>query len=114
MEAKLGRQVCGGELYAAHFLGADAACKLIRGTDATPNASAAQLFPDAASANASVFFHADGSAKSVREVYDWAMRSRAARRLSPTVQPRRQRASPKPPTWPALPWTPISKRCWPA
>src|SRR3984885_6827313 len=27
MEANLGRQVCGGELYAAHFLGADGACK---------------------------------------------------------------------------------------
>ncbi len=74
MEANLGRQVCGGELYAAHFLGADGACKLIRGTSATPNASAAQLFPDAAGANRDVFFHADGSAKSLREVYDWAMR----------------------------------------
>jgi len=74
MEANLGRQVCGGELYAAHFLGADGACMLIRGTVATPNASAAQLFPDAASANRDVFFHADGSAKSLREVYDWAMR----------------------------------------
>jgi len=74
MEASLGRQVCGGELYAAHFLGADGACKLIRGTVATPKASAAQLFPDAASANRDVFFHADGSAKSLREVYDWAMR----------------------------------------
>ena len=74
MEADLGRQVCGGELYAAHFLGADGACKLIRGTVATPNASAAQLFPDAANANRDVFFHADGSAKNLREVYDWAMR----------------------------------------
>jgi hypothetical protein len=74
MEANLGRQVCGGELYAAHFLGADGACKLIRGTVATPSASAAQLFPDAASANRDVFFHADGSTKSLREVYDWAMR----------------------------------------
>ncbi|HEX4118281.1 MAG TPA: hypothetical protein VHX99_05720 [Rhizomicrobium sp.] len=74
MEANLGRQVCGGELYAAHFLGADGACKLIRGTSATPNASAAQLFPDAANANREVFFHADGSAKSLREVYDWTIR----------------------------------------
>lgn len=74
MEANLGRAVCGGELYAAHFLGADGACKLIRGSQATPNASAAQMFPDAANANREVFFHADGSAKSLREVYDWAMR----------------------------------------
>jgi hypothetical protein len=73
MEANLGRQVCGGELYAAHFLGADGACKLIRANQAQPAAGAAGLFPDAASANRDVFFRADGSAKSVREVYDWTM-----------------------------------------
>lgn len=73
MEANLGRQVCGGELYAAHFLGADAACKLIRTSQSTPSASAAQIFPQAAGTNRNVFFHADGTAKSVREVYDWAM-----------------------------------------
>lgn len=73
MEANLGRQVCGGELYAAHFLGADAACKLIRTSQNSPSASAAQIFPQAAGANRNVFFHADGTAKSVREVYDWAM-----------------------------------------
>ena len=73
MEANLGRQVCGGELYAAHFLGPDAACKLIRTSQNTPAASAAQIFPQAAGANRNVFFHADGTAKSAREVYDWAM-----------------------------------------
>ena len=73
MQAALGRPVCGGELYAAHFLGPDAACKLIRASQSTPNTSAAALLPSAAGANKSVFFHADGSAKSVREVYDWAM-----------------------------------------
>lgn len=74
MRASLGREVCGGELYAAHFLGPDAACKLIRLVGANPSASAAAQFPQAASANKSVFYHADGSSKSVREVYDWAMR----------------------------------------
>jgi hypothetical protein len=73
MQASLGRPVCGGELYAAHFLGPDAACKLIRASQSAPAASAAALLPNAAGANKSVFFHADGSAKSVREVYDWAM-----------------------------------------
>jgi hypothetical protein len=73
MEANLGRAVCGGELYAAHFLGADAACKLIRTSQSAPQADAAQIFPQAAGANRNVFFHADGTAKSVREVYDWAM-----------------------------------------
>ena len=73
MEASLGRPVCGGELYAAHFLGADAACKLIRTSQSAPSANAAEIFPQAASANRNVFFHSNGSAKSVREVYDWAM-----------------------------------------
>jgi hypothetical protein len=74
MRASLGREVCGGELYAAHFLGPDAACKLIRLADSVPGASAAAQFPQAAAANKSVFFHADGAPKSVREVYDWALR----------------------------------------
>lgn len=74
MASALGRPVCGGELYAAHFLGADAACKLIRLKDAAPGASAAREFPQAASANKHVFFNSDGSAKSVRDVYDWALK----------------------------------------
>lgn len=72
MEGSLGRQVNGGELYAAHFLGADSACRLIRLNESSPDASAAAVFPKAASANRSVFYRADGTAKSVREVYDWA------------------------------------------
>ena len=74
MKASLGRDVCGGELYAAHFLGPDAACRLIRLAGNDPSASAASQFPQAASANKTVFFHADGQPKSVREVYNWAMR----------------------------------------
>ncbi|HEY4076755.1 MAG TPA: transglycosylase SLT domain-containing protein [Rhizomicrobium sp.] len=74
MKASLGRDVCGGELYAAHFLGPDAACRLIRLAGNDPSASAAAQFPQAASANKTVFFHADGQPKSVREVYNWAMR----------------------------------------
>ena len=78
MQSQLGRTVCGGELYAAHFLGADAACKLISLNQAAPATSAASLFPQAAAANKSVFFHADGKAKSVREIYDWAMQQPGA------------------------------------
>ena len=73
MQNTLGRDVCGGELYAAHFLGPDAACRLIRMNDSTPNATAASVFPQAAGANKNVFYRADGAAKTVREVYDWAL-----------------------------------------
>jgi hypothetical protein len=78
MQTLLGRPACGGELYAAHFLGPDAACKLIRVSESAPGASAAALLPNAAGANKNVFFHADGSAKSVREVYDWVMQQPGA------------------------------------
>ncbi|HTQ15006.1 MAG TPA: transglycosylase SLT domain-containing protein [Rhizomicrobium sp.] len=74
LENTLGRNVRSGELYAAHFLGPGAACKLIRMSSATPDACAASAFPAAADANRGVFYHADGSAKTVREVYNWAMK----------------------------------------
>ncbi len=74
LQNALGRQPCGGELDAAHFLGPEAACKLIKLAENNPGMSAAAQFSAAASANKTVFYHADGSAKSVREVYDWALR----------------------------------------
>jgi len=74
LESSLGRNVCNGELYAAHFLGPESACRLIRLSEAQPQTSAASVFPQAASANRPVFYNADGTAKSVREVYDWAMK----------------------------------------
>ena len=73
LEARLGRGVCDGELYAAHFLGPGAACQLIELNGSNPSASAAAALPAAAEANRTVFFNRDGSAKSVREVYDWAL-----------------------------------------
>ncbi len=74
LEGSLGRSVCGGELYAAHFLGNDAACRLIRMNDSQPEASAASTFPAAADANRGVFYHRDGTAKTVREIYNWALK----------------------------------------
>ena len=73
LENSLGRSVCGGELYAAHFLGTDAACRLIRMNDSQPNAIAADAFPAAANSNRSIFYHRDGTPKTVREVRDWAL-----------------------------------------
>ncbi|HEY0283276.1 MAG TPA: transglycosylase SLT domain-containing protein [Rhizomicrobium sp.] len=85
MQNSLGREVCSGELYAAHFLGADAACRLIRMNDTTPNATAASVFPQAAGANRSVFYRADGAAKTVREVYDWALNQPSAASQTPVA-----------------------------
>jgi hypothetical protein len=67
MEAALGRGVSAGELYVAHFLGPKAAISMIKAAEATPKASAADMFPAAAAANRSIFY-AGGQAKSVANV----------------------------------------------
>jgi hypothetical protein len=68
LAGRLGRQPSEGELYIAHFLGASGAAKLIAAAG-TGNPSAAELFPNAASANRSVFYNREGRARSASEVY---------------------------------------------
>lgn len=67
--ASIGRQPTNGELYIAHFLGADGAGKLINGAARRPQASAAAMFPHAAAANHNIFYDSHGRARSVGEVY---------------------------------------------
>jgi hypothetical protein len=69
LSAALGRQPSEGELYIAHFLGSEGAMKLISTMTSQPGANAAQMFPQAASANASIFFDKSGQPRSVSEVY---------------------------------------------
>lgn len=68
--ATIGRAPTEGELYAAHFMGSAGAADLIRRVQSAPSAKAADLFPDQAQANRSVFFDGNGRARSVKEVYD--------------------------------------------
>lgn len=64
----LGRQPTEGELYIAHFLGANGAKRFLSLRAANPNAPAAAAFPEAARANKSIFYNANG-ARSVDETY---------------------------------------------
>ena len=73
LECALGRKVCAGELYAAHFLGESGAKRLITLNEQRSGARADLAFPDAAKSNRNVFYHADGRAKTVGEVHAWAM-----------------------------------------
>jgi hypothetical protein len=68
LSARLGRPPSEGELYIAHFLGASGAAKLITSTGQS-RSSAAELFPNAASANRSIFYDKQGRARSAGEVY---------------------------------------------
>jgi len=67
--SNIGRQPTNGELYIAHFLGADGAGKLINAASSRPQTSAAAMFPNAAAANRNIFYDHSGRARSVGEVY---------------------------------------------
>jgi hypothetical protein len=69
LTGKIGRRPTDGELYMAHFMGVGGAAKLISNAEDNPQASGAQLFPNAAAANRSIFFEDSGRARSVSEVY---------------------------------------------
>ncbi len=62
-----GFQANSGALYMAHFLGPAGAEKFFEGLARNPNASAASLFPQAASSNSSVF-----AGKSLSDLGQWA------------------------------------------
>jgi Transglycosylase SLT domain len=69
LTGKIGRRPSDAELYMAHFMGVGGAGKLISSAEDNPKASAAQMFPNAAAANRSIFYDRSGSARSVSEVY---------------------------------------------
>lgn len=64
----LGRGVDAPDLYLAHFLGATGAGLLLGADKTDPDKAAANLMPAAAKANRSVFYTADGAARSASEV----------------------------------------------
>jgi hypothetical protein len=57
------------ELYLAHFLGAGGASSFLNAMRTNPNTKSADILPNAASTNSSVFFGADGEARSVAQIY---------------------------------------------
>ncbi len=65
----IGRRPTDSELYMAHFMGVGGAAKLITNAEDNPQASGAQLFPNAAAANRSIFYDSSGQARSVSAVY---------------------------------------------
>jgi hypothetical protein len=67
LRGRTGRDPSAGELYAAHFLGPAGSARLIETAQASPHVSAASLFPQAADANRSIFFHG-GRSLSVSQV----------------------------------------------
>jgi hypothetical protein len=69
LTGKIGRRPTDAELYMAHFMGVGGAAKLISNAEDNPKASGAQLSPNAAAANRSIFYDSTGRARSVSDVY---------------------------------------------
>lgn len=70
LEAKLDRLVEPADLYLAHFLGLNGAVNFLTDMEHDPNQGAASACPKAAAANRSVFYRADGSQRTLKEIYD--------------------------------------------
>ncbi|EFO29101.1 putative lytic transglycosylase [Roseibium sp. TrichSKD4] len=70
LSRKIGREPSDGELYMAHFLGATGASRLINAVDSNPDLRADALFGKQARANKPIFYHRNGSPRSMTEVYD--------------------------------------------
>lgn len=70
LERKLGRTVDSTDLYMAHFLGPGGAAKVLKAKDQDPTQAAAELLPQAARKNPSVFYDSNHSARSVAAVYE--------------------------------------------
>lgn len=68
LQGALGRPVGDTELYLAHFLGSGGATRFLTERQSNPAKPAAALFPDAASANPSIFYD-QGRARSLDEVF---------------------------------------------
>lgn len=69
LKSAFGRMPSAGELYIAHFLGAQGAEKMFRAGLENPEQLAVNLFPRQASANRAIFYDRNGQARSIRQVY---------------------------------------------
>lgn len=68
LRGRFGRMPSPGELYIAHFLGAEGAAKLFEAGLSDPEQIAARLFPRQARTNPAIFYE-QGRARTIREVY---------------------------------------------
>jgi soluble lytic murein transglycosylase-like protein len=86
LTGKIGRRPNDAELYMAHFMGVGGAGKLIQNAEDNPNASAVQMFPNAAAANQSIFYDRSGQPRSVSQVYSVLSTRYAAAAISPVTR----------------------------
>jgi len=69
LQGNVGGKIGGTELYLAHFLGVGGASDFLNEMHSNPNATAANVLPEAASANPSVFYNATGQPRTLTQIY---------------------------------------------
>lgn len=70
IEGRIGRAAEPVDLYLAHFLGSAGAVRFLSAWAENPDQPGAVMMPEAAAANRSVFYAADGSMRSLGEIRD--------------------------------------------
>jgi hypothetical protein len=68
LKSRFGRNPSAGELYIAHFLGAEGAERMFKAGLENPDQLAVNLFPRQADANRAIFY-SNGQPRTIREVY---------------------------------------------
>src|SRR3546814_14565356 len=68
LESRIGRSAEPVDLYLAHFLGSGGAAKFLSALEANPDQPGESMMPEAAAANRSVFYAADGNMRSLAEI----------------------------------------------
>jgi len=68
LKSNVGGKIGATDLYLAHFLGAGGAADFLNKMKANPSAKAADVLPEAAAANPSVFY-SDGQPRSLSQIY---------------------------------------------
>lgn len=84
LETSLGRDASPAELYIAHFLGAWGATALVTTAEQDPQKPAQDVLPAAANANKTVFFEANGIARTAEGVISW-LKDKFSDRMSETA-----------------------------
>ena len=68
IESRIGRAAEPVDLYLGHFLGSAGAARFLTAWADNPDQAAAAMMPDAAAANRSIFYAADGNMRSLGEI----------------------------------------------
>lgn len=102
LEARFGRRPSAGELYIAHFLGAQGAERMFNAGLQDPDQIAANLFPKQAAANRAIFY-SDGQPRTIRDVYRVLVAKHEGGEVNAAFSAQQMASQPQAPEAPVVP-----------